>query len=242
MMDRLDGASFGAGFFHQPQHFDQPRLRPCRSRVCRSGWSARAAPRSPRPHCRRCRDTHRRVAANTAFPPAPGRPAAGWRERIVTNETRGRTRWHGQAPAAPRAAFHHHRSGSTWVARKASSASILLRSFSVASNSNATSRMFYQRSLAAAGHHTELLDACGASLLDRGSFRINGLSTTGSISLAVALVAGRNRVPGKATGRTALRKGLITTSSPVLPKSGWRSVGGSEHCRQGGNVAFAPPR
>src|ERR1700722_10883737 len=34
---------------------------------------------------------------------------------------------------------------------------------------------------------------------------MSGLSTTGSISLGCALVAGRNRVPRPAAGRTALR-------------------------------------
>src|ERR1700722_8249413 len=34
---------------------------------------------------------------------------------------------------------------------------------------------------------------------------MSGLSTTGSISLGCALVAGRNRVPNPAAGRTALR-------------------------------------
>ena len=42
------------------------------------------------------------------------------------------------------------------------------------------------------------------------AYWISGLSTTGSISLAIALVAGRNRVPSPATGRTALRSGLVT--------------------------------
>src|SRR5271170_2305093 len=48
---------------------------------------------------------------------------------------------------------------------------------------------------------------------------INGLSTSGSISLGWALVAGRNRVPKPAAGNTALRTfGIIRTivsSAPV---------------------------
>src|SRR5580692_4016760 len=39
---------------------------------------------------------------------------------------------------------------------------------------------------------------------------MRGRSTTVSISFAIALVAGRKRVPNPATGRTALRSGLIT--------------------------------
>src|SRR5713226_6204164 len=38
---------------------------------------------------------------------------------------------------------------------------------------------------------------------------INGLSTSGSISLGIALVAGKNRVPSPAAGNTALRTFLI---------------------------------
>src|SRR6266852_6824088 len=38
---------------------------------------------------------------------------------------------------------------------------------------------------------------------------INCLSTSGSISLGIALVAGRNRVPSPAAGNTALRTFLI---------------------------------
>src|SRR5580700_5825640 len=37
------------------------------------------------------------------------------------------------------------------------------------------------------------------------AYWIRGLSTTGSISLGLALVAGRNRVPRPATGNTAVR-------------------------------------
>src|SRR5207344_3031617 len=40
-----------------------------------------------------------------------------------------------------------------------------------------------------------------------------GLSTTGSISLGVALVAGRNRVPSPAAGMTA----LVSAGGPPLP-------------------------
>src|ERR1700757_2092326 len=37
------------------------------------------------------------------------------------------------------------------------------------------------------------------------AYWMSGLSTTGSISLGLALVAGRNRVPRPATGNTAVR-------------------------------------
>src|SRR3954453_16430353 len=51
---------------------------------------------------------------------------------------------------------------------------------------------------------------------------MTGLSTTGSISLGIALVAGRNRVPRPATGMTAL---LICTdnTAPALENASVRS-------------------
>ena len=47
--------------------------------------------------------------------------------------------------------------------------------------------------------------ACASST----AYWISGLSTTGSISLGIALVAGRNRVPRPPTGKTALRTGRV---------------------------------
>src|SRR6516225_5598225 len=41
---------------------------------------------------------------------------------------------------------------------------------------------------------------------------MSGLSTIGSISFGIALVAGRKRVPNPATGKTALRTGLCIKS------------------------------
>src|SRR5947209_18413690 len=49
------------------------------------------------------------------------------------------------------------------------------------------------------------------------TYWISGLSTTGSISLCCALVAGRDRVPSPAAGRTALRTRLtLAAISPHL--------------------------
>src|SRR5215470_13091618 len=48
--------------------------------------------------------------------------------------------------------------------------------------------------------------ACASST----AYWISGLSTTGSISFGIALVAGRKRVPRPATGNTALRTGVLT--------------------------------
>ena len=51
------------------------------------------------------------------------------------------------------------------------------------------------------------------------TYWIVGLSTRGSISLGCALVAGRNRVPSPAAGKTALRT-LIDDSYPAAPIGG----------------------
>src|SRR6201998_1997119 len=55
---------------------------------------------------------------------------------------------------------------------------------------------------------------------------IMGLSTSGSISLGWALVAGRNRVPRPAAGRTALRTFIVVAGfrSLVLDTPGWMIV------------------
>src|SRR4051812_3418162 len=45
------------------------------------------------------------------------------------------------------------------------------------------------------------------------TYWIAGLSTTGSISFGVALVAGRNRVPSPAAGMTAFRTGALMRST-----------------------------
>src|SRR5215472_2607880 len=48
---------------------------------------------------------------------------------------------------------------------------------------------------------------------------MSGLSTIGSISLGIALVAGRKRVPNPATGKTALRTGLCMKPLNACPRS-----------------------
>src|SRR5215510_12068485 len=56
---------------------------------------------------------------------------------------------------------------------------------------------------------------------------MSGLSTTGSISFGIALVAGRKRVPSPATGKTALRTGLCINPSiyaPWLPRSDFMPI------------------
>src|SRR5277367_792225 len=58
---------------------------------------------------------------------------------------------------------------------------------------------------------------------------MSGLSTSGSISLGCALVAGRNRVPSPAAGKTALRTfGIIRTivsgGSELAEKIGRREL------------------
>ena len=47
------------------------------------------------------------------------------------------------------------------------------------------------------------------------AYWMRGLSTTGSISFGICLVAGRKRVPRPATGSTALRRGFTTGCSSL---------------------------
>src|SRR4029077_10010984 len=58
------------------------------------------------------------------------------------------------------------------------------------------------------------------------AYWISGLSTTGSISLGLALVAGRKRVPRPATGNTAVRitglEACVIAYSPRLPRPSGR--------------------
>src|ERR1700745_4020544 len=62
---------------------------------------------------------------------------------------------------------------------------------------------------------------------------MSGLSTTGSISFGIALVAGRKRVPNPATGKTALRTGL---SIKVLVRL---RAAVREYCRLKSDRSFA---
>jgi len=48
-----------------------------------------------------------------------------------------------------------------------------------------------------------------AAMASSAAYWIRGLSTTGNSSLGIALVAGKNRVPKPATGKTALRSLII---------------------------------
>src|SRR6185312_16098925 len=109
------------------------------------------------------------------------------------------------------------------------SASALLRSRSVASSSKATSKC----STSAVLPRPVTMQNCSmpAARASSIAYWISGLSTTGSISLAVALVAGRKRVPSPATGNTALRNGLITTGLPFASDAptvslDWAECGG----------------
>ena len=67
--------------------------------------------------------------------------------------------------------------------------------------------MVLDGALVAAGHEDHFGDA------RRSGFRHcvldQGMSTTGSISLGIAFVAGRKRVPRPLTGNTTLRTGFI---------------------------------
>src|SRR5699024_696203 len=51
----------------------------------------------------------------------------------------------------------------------------------------------------------KIISSAPAAIASFTAYCTSGLSTTGKISLALALVAGRKRVPRRATGHTALR-------------------------------------
>src|SRR5258708_30638785 len=68
-----------------------------------------------------------------------------------------------------------------------------------------------------------------------------GLSTTGSISLGVALVAGRNLVPRPAAGITALVTSLVVAAGSALPEH-QRTSRGVPGGRTGTHASHVPPR
>jgi len=63
---------------------------------------------------------------------------------------------------------------------------------------------------------TKISSVMPAAMASSTAYWMSGLSTTGSISLGLALVAGRNRVPRPATGNTALRTAMVLKISPSL--------------------------
>src|SRR6202045_2972317 len=65
-----------------------------------------------------------------------------------------------------------------------------------------------------------------AALASSIAYWISGLSTTGSISFGIALVAGRKRVPRPATGKMALRMGFIGSDLGNMAVDGACNWGG----------------
>src|ERR1700730_12056800 len=61
----------------------------------------------------------------------------------------------------------------------------------------------------------KIMSVIPAAAASSTAYWISGLSTTGNISLGLALVAGRKRVPRPATGNTA----LVTLSMMSIPTS-----------------------
>ena len=98
--------------------------------------------------------------------------------------------------------------GGTFMASSRSIMSCLPRSRRVASSSYATSKW----SISAVLPRPVTRQNCSipAARASSIAYWMRGLSTTGSISLAIALVAGRNLVPRPATGNTAFFSGFVT--------------------------------
>src|SRR5438270_673045 len=66
-----------------------------------------------------------------------------------------------------------------------------------------------------------------AAVASSNAYWISGLSTTGSISLGMAFVTGRKRVPSPATGNTALRTRFAISPSVTAAACGRREYCGS---------------
>lgn len=75
--------------------------------------------------------------------------------------------------------------------------------------------MVLDGALAAAADEDEVIQP--AAMASSTAYWMRGLSTTGIISLALALVAGRRRVPSPATRKNALRISGITLTYPQIP-------------------------
>jgi hypothetical protein len=56
---------------------------------------------------------------------------------------------------------------------------------------------------------TKMNSSIPAAWASSTAYWISGLSTTGSISFGIALVAGKNRVPRPPTGKMALRTRIV---------------------------------
>src|ERR1044072_3710938 len=83
---------------------------------------------------------------------------------------------------------------------------------------------------------TKIIWSIPASIASSTAYWISGRSTTGSISLGIALVAGRKRVPSPPTGNTALRSGLIVIRSLL----GMRADTGRDGMVQCSDLAARP--
>ena len=115
----------------------------------------------------------------------------------------------------------------------ASSAS-LPRSRRTCSSSKDTSKWFSMASLPRpVMMSTASIPAATASSM---TYWMTGLSTTGSISLGEALVAGRNLVPRPAAGMTAFRMRMDTLLKAPLAGAGSDCSTGSEGTRRSGTM------
>src|SRR3546814_18964073 len=80
---------------------------------------------------------------------------------------------------------------------------------------------------------TKMISSIPACRASSTPYWMSGLSTTGSISLGIALVAGRKRVPSPPTGTTALR--MVPVMKRYLPRGGQDCCEGSRVVLPQGN-------
>ena len=77
---------------------------------------------------------------------------------------------------------------------------------------------------------TKMKCSIPASRASSTAYWMSGRSTTVSISLGIALVAGRKRVPSPATGKTALRMGAVIGQSLFVIGAGTNAGGRARRC------------
>ena len=158
--------------------------------------------------------------------------------RSCCTSTSGSSSANGSCPISSRAhqTAWPRPSGSCWRVKlvvpgpgrsreSASRSSLRLRSVSVCSSSNWRSKWSSITPLLRPV--TKMKCSMPASRASSTTCWISGRSTTGSISFGMALVAGRNLVPSPATGKTALRIGLM-----LAPALSWERGFGNADCAQ----------
>ncbi len=228
MIDRFDGASFGAGFSTSPSHLHQPAI------VLAGAQDAVAIGLLAR-HL-----GHRNhVAAGVAVDIGELPQARRFRqhqvirqqngERVVTDKSAGAP----DGVAKPQRHLLAHRDhrprfdlGLAQRCQRLGLAAFLERGLQFEGNVE----MLHQRGLAAPGDHAELLDPGRPSLLD--GILYQRFVDHRQHFLGGRLGCGQESRAEARNGQNGLAQRLDHVWLPGLPESGWQWAGGSEHRRQ----------